>query len=141
MVTFPSDISPELASVIKSYPAAAQTYALNIRNLIHDIASEDPKIGQITETLKWGEPAFLTSKPKSGTTLRFDWKESRPDKIGLFVHCNTALIQTFRDMFGSALEFEGNRAIWLDLKAPPPEDILTVCIGKILTYHLDKGSS
>lgn len=141
MVTFPSDISPELASVIKSYPATAQTYALNIRNLIHDIASKDPKIGQITETLKWGEPAFLTSKPKSGTTLRFDWKESRPDKIGLFVHCNTALIQTFRDMFGSALEFEGNRAIWLDLKAPPPEDILTVCIGKILTYHLNKGSS
>ena len=141
MVTFPSDISPELASVIKSYPATAQTYALNIRNLIHDIASKDPKIGQITETLKWGEPAFLTSKPKSGTTLRFDWKESRPDKIGLFVHCNTALIQTLRDMFGNALEFEGNRAIWLDLKAPPPEDILTVCIGKILTYHLNKGSS
>lgn len=141
MISLSPDITPELASVIKSYPQSARLYAEYLRKLIYKIASDDADIGQITETLKWGEPAFLTSKPKSGTTLRFDWKESRPDKIGLFVHCNTALIQTLRDMFGNVLEFEGNRAIWLDLKAPPPEDILTVCIGKILTYHLNKGSS
>lgn len=131
-------ITPELRSVIERYPEPAQIYAKNVRKLIYEIAADDPDIGHLTETLKWGEPAFLTSEPKSGTTLRFDWKEKRPDKIGLFVHCNTTLVQTFRDMFADRLEFDGNRAIWLDLKAPPPEDILKIFIGRVLTYHLNR---
>ena len=27
-------------------------------------------VGEITETLRWGQPSYITSKPKSGTTIR-----------------------------------------------------------------------
>ena len=57
----------------------------------------------------------------------------------IFVNCKTTLIQSFKDLFPEALNFEGTRAIWLDLNKPLPPDILSICIGKTLTYHLDKG--
>jgi len=93
----------------------------------------------LTETLKWREPSYLTEKTKSGTTLRFDWKETHPDKLGIFVNCRTSLIRSFQDLFSDELIFAGTRAIWLDINQPLPKDILAICIGKILTYHLEKG--
>lgn len=132
-------IATPVANVIKSYPLPAQKYALKLRALILETAGQDAHIGALTETLKWREPAYLTDATKSGTTLRFDWKEKYPDKIGLFVNCQTSLIRSFQDQFHDELEFEGNRAIWLNIHQPLPKDILTICIGKTLTYHLDKG--
>lgn len=126
-------------NVIKSYPSIAQKYARELRALILETAQRDARIGPLTETLKWREPAYLTEATKSGTSLRFDWKEKYPDKLGLFVSCQTTLIRTFQDQFHDELNFEDNRAIWLDLHQPLPRYILAICIGKTLTYHLDKG--
>lgn len=128
-----------VADVIKCYPVPAQKYAVKLRSLILEIAQNDPHIGALTETLKWREPAYLTEATKSGTTLRFDWKEKHPDKLGVFVNCRTTLIRGFQDMFGDELSFEGNRAIWLDINKPLPRDILTIFISKTLTYHLNNG--
>ncbi|MEP3889756.1 MAG: DUF1801 domain-containing protein [Hellea sp.] len=137
MTSSPTIATP-VADVIKCYPALAQEYALDLRALILKTAAQDARIGALTETLKWREPAYLTEVTKSGTTLRFDWKEKRPHKMGLFVNCKTTLIQSFQDMFADELSFEGTRAIWLNLNEPLPRDILAICIGKTLTYHLDK---
>lgn len=131
-------IATPVADVIKSYPAPAQKYALELRALIQKTAAQDARIGPLTETLKWREPSYLTDVTKSGTTLRFDWKEKHPDKIGLFVNCKTTLIRSFQDLFENELSFEGTRAIWLNINEPLPHDILAICIGKSLTYHLDK---
>lgn len=131
-------IATPVDNVIKSYPAHAQKYARELRTLIMETARQDSRIGPLTETLKWQEPAYLTEATKSGTTLRFDWKEKHPDKIGLFVNCKTSLITSFRDIFSDALKFEGTRAIWLEINKPLPRHILAICIGKTLTYHLDK---
>lgn len=138
MTSSPSIATP-VADVIKCYPARARKYALDLRALILMTAAQDDRIGVLTETLKWREPAYLTEVSKSGTTLRFDWKEKRPQKMGLFVNCKTTLIPSFRDLFGDDLNFESTRAIWLDINEPLPRDILAICIGKTLTYHLDKG--
>ena len=132
-------IPTSVANVIKGYPLAAQNYALDLRLLILETAEQDARIGPLAETLKWREPSYLTNSTKSGTTLRFDWKGKHPDKIGIFVNCQTTLIRSFQDLFHDALKFEGSRAIWLDIHQPLPRDILAICIGKTLTYHLDKG--
>ena len=138
MSAFPDTLTSPVRDVIQSYPKDAQKYALALRELILDTAAHDPRIGPLTETLKWREPSYLTEKTKSGTTLRFDWKSQKPSKMGIFVNCKTTLIAGFRDLFADELEFEDTRAIWLNLDKPIPRDILRICIGKTLTYHLDK---
>ena len=131
-------IAPQVALVIKSYPKNVQKQALALRALIFSTAQQDKRIGPLTETLKWREPSYLTQVTKSGTTLRFDWKAKAPEKIGIFVNCKTTLIDDFRSLFDKALTFEGSRAIWLNVNKPLPRDILQICIGKTLTYHMDK---
>lgn len=138
MTAINATIATSVNNVIKGYPPLARNYALKLRALILETAQQDVRIGPLTETLKWREPSYLTEKTKSGTTLRFDWKEKHPSKMGIFVSCQTSLIRSFQDQFHGELNFEGTRAIWLDLGKPLPRDILTICIGKTLTYHLEK---
>ncbi len=66
-------------------------------------------MGNIDETLKWGQPAYLTHQSKSGTTLRLG--VPAPKKIALFVHCQTTLISEFQALFPDEFTYDGNRAI------------------------------
>ena len=118
-----------------SYPDDIQPKMLELRQLILRVAGSDSKIGPIDEALKWGEPSFLTNQTKSGTTIRIDWKPKMPDQIGLYVHCQTSLVDTYRSMFPD-LRYEGNRAVLLDVNKPLPERELRLCIHMALTYHL-----
>jgi hypothetical protein len=121
-----------------SYPSYIKPKMEELRELIYDIAENTDGVGEITETTKWNEPAYLTSKPKSGTTIRIDWKAKDPDHLGLYVSCNTTLIETYRSMFGNTLTFEGNRAILIPNNEPLPKKELMLCIRMALRYHLDK---
>ncbi len=56
----------------------------------------------------------------------------------MFFHCQTRLVDTFREIFRDDLAFEGNRAIILDAADELPEDALRHCIAMALTYHLNK---
>lgn len=86
----------------------ARTRMLKLRELIFNSGSElGLENTQIEETLKWGEPSYLSPK---GATIRMGWNEKDPDFYQLFFHCQTSLIETFRTLFPH-LEFEGNRAI------------------------------
>ena len=123
----------------KSYPDHIRPKMESFRNLIYKVAKTTDSVGEIKETLKWGEPAYLTTKPKSGTTIRIDWKPKSPDQIAMYVNCQTSLISTFRTLFADDLKFEGNRAIVFPVKKPIPKKQLTVCIIMALRYHLDKS--
>lgn len=123
-----------------SYPDHIKPKMESLRDLIYEVAKSTEDVGEIEETLKWGEPAYLTSETKSGTTVRIDWKSKSPDQIGLYVSCNTTLIDTFRTMFGDDLTFEGNRAIVFPAEKPIPKKQLMICIQMALRYHLDKNS-
>lgn len=109
-----------------------------LRTLIFEVASQTEGVGEITETLKWSEPAYLTTKPKSGTTIRIDWKAKHPERVGLYVNCSTSLVENYRSMFSDKLQFEGTRAILLQANSPLPEKELKICIQMALRYHLDK---
>nr|WP_249661101.1 DUF1801 domain-containing protein [Variovorax sp. PCZ-1] len=111
---------------------------LALRELIFDVAAHSLEIGELQETLKWGEPAYLTALTKSGSTVRMDWKAKSPEHIGIYFNCNTMLVDSFRSMFPREFEFEGHRAILLNVKAPLPKKELSMCIQAALTYKLMK---
>ena len=62
--------SGDVGKVFATYPAPARKLLLAIRAMLYETAESLPEAGRITETLKWGEPAYLTERPKSGTTIR-----------------------------------------------------------------------
>ena len=114
------------------YPAHVKTKMHDLRTLILETAAENDAIGELEETLKWGEPSYIS---KIGSTVRIDWKEKAPNKYAIYFNCNTILVETFRELYGDSLTFEGNRAISLNLDNEPPRDILKHCISLALTYH------
>ena len=63
-----------VAAAYRSFPPAARRCLERIRALIFETAAALDGVGPITETLKWGEPAYLTERSRSGTTVRLGWK-------------------------------------------------------------------
>lgn len=124
----------------ESYPEEIKPKMEDLRELIYEVALDTEGVGELEETLKWSEPAYLPSQTKSGTTIRIDWKSKNPDQIGMYVSCNTTLVSTFRTMFADVLEFEGDRAILFPVDKPIPKKQLMICIQMALRYHLDKKS-
>lgn len=127
--------SHEVYVVFNSYPERYQKPLLIIRELIFSVASKIEDVGLITETLKWGQPSYLTAQTGAGTTIRLDrFDESH---IAIFLHCQTTLIETFRTLFPE-LTYSKNRAIILRLDTSLPIDELSICIEMSLTYKLKK---
>lgn len=129
---------PAAAAVFQSYPPAIAKRLLVVRELIFETASATPGVGAIEETLKWGEPAYLTAQTRSGSTVRIGWKKSAPSRYAIYFHCQTDLVERFREAFPSEFKFEGNRALVLEEGDPPPLEALSVCLAEALTYHLRK---
>lgn len=125
-------------AVLNAMPAAPRACLSRLRALVLDTAAGTPGVGPLTETLKWGEPAFLTNATKSGTTIRLGWKPAAPDTAQILVHCSTTLVNDWCDLYSGTLAFSGTRAIDLDINAPLPEAALSHCIAMALTYHARK---
>ena len=122
----------------EDYPVAVRQQLMRLRDLIFETAEGIAGVGEIEETLKWGEPAYLTSESKAGTTVRLGWKKSRPSQYAMYFHCQTNLVETFRTLFPDGFDFEGNRAILFEDGAPIEEEVLRLCIASALTYHRDR---
>lgn len=127
-------LSAEVSNIVSGYPAPVRSVFLRLREFLLEEASFNCSIGKIEETLKWGEPAYLTPSSKSGSTVRIAWKPKNPKQIGIYFNCKTTLVDTCRSMFPELL-YEGNRAILLDINQPLPEDIVRECFALALTYH------
>ena len=109
-----------------------------MRELIFRTAAETPGVGQLEETLKWGEPAYLTAASRSGSTIRIGWKKRHPTQYAIYFNCQTSLVETFRALFPDEFKFEGNRAIVFDVADAVPADSLALCIAAALTHHRSK---
>ena len=117
------------------YPETARTRLEELRNLVLRVISE-LELGEVEESLKWGEPSYSV---KTGSPLRMDWKLKSPNNYYLFFNCQTKLVDTFRELFGEKLEFDGNRAIVLSLSEPLPETTIKQCLELALTYQQRKN--
>jgi len=122
------------AAAFAAYPPQLRAKLKALRALILRTAKETEGVGPLEETLKWGQPSYLT-KSNSGTTVRID----RHGKgCALFVNCQTTLIAQYRDLYPRDLKYEGKRAIVFDIAKDPPIEPLRHCIALALTYHQRK---
>jgi hypothetical protein len=126
----------EVRKVFDAYPAKLRANLLDLRQLIFDTACETEGVGALVETLKWGRPAYVPSKPRTGSTVRIDALKSSDPKYAVFFHCQTTLVATFRDLYGNRFSFQGDRAIVFSHGEKVPRDALRHCIAMALTYHL-----
>ncbi len=128
-----------MAQVFAGYPPAVAPALWTLRELIFQTAAATPGVGPLDETLKWGEPAYLTTRSKSGSTLRLRHKSAQPTDYALMFNCQTTLVETFRTLFPGELRFEGQRAIVFDAGQPIPTQTVSFCIAAALTYHRKKA--
>ena len=122
----------EVEKVFDAYPNDVRSKMLFLRQLVLEAAKEIDSVKNIEETLKWGEPSYLT---KSGSTIRMDWKKSKPDQYAMYFHCKTKLIDTFKELYKDKFNFDGNRAIVFNIKDKISVNELKHCISLSLTYH------
>ncbi len=130
-------MSNAATSLFATYEPREREALMALRDLILKVAATTPGVGQIEETLKWGQPSFLTPQTRSGTTIRLGGSGA-DNEVALFVHCQTTLIEEFRQTFSDTLRFEGNRAILVDCDQDLPTEALGHCIAQALTYHSRK---
>ena len=64
--------NPAVANVFKAYPPTVRKQILALRTPIFETAPVTGRVGEIEETLKRLEPAYTTSKTKSGSAVRSD---------------------------------------------------------------------
>ena len=126
-----------VSATFEAYPKPVRAKLLALRKLILDTAKTTKGVGIIEEALRWGQPSYLTSESKSGSTIRIDQVKSVPGQYAVFFHCQTNLVATFRELYPD-LKYSGNRAILLDARDKLPEAELRHCVGLALTYHLGK---
>ena len=123
---------PKVEEVFANYPDFVRDKMQFLRELVIETAEEIDEISTLEETLKWGEPSFLT---KHGSTLRMDWKAKTPDQYAMYFKCTSRLVETFRVVFEHTFNFEGKRAIVFQLHQKVPVLELKECIKASLTYH------
>lgn len=118
-------------------PACERLLAL--REMIIDEAARHPEIGEVQETLKWGQPSYLPVKPRTGTTIRIDRHRAKVDSVGLYFNCNSSLADDYQQLYPGVFEYEGRRAILIGTSGPVRAKELRHCIALALTYHLNKN--
>jgi len=123
---------PKVKDIFDNYPETVQKQLLHLREVVLRTASEIDGLEKLEETLKWGEPSYLT---KYGSTVRMDWKEKNPDQYAMYFKCTSRLVQTFKTVYKGKFKFEGKRAIIFQLNDKIPEKELKHCIVLALTYH------
>jgi hypothetical protein len=131
--------SRKTAAVFRAYPAKLRGRLESLRRLILKTAAKMEGVGPLEEALKWGQPSFLTTQSRSGSTIRIDRAKGNDDQYAIYFHCQTNLVRTFRELYPKKFDYEGNRAVVLDANKKPDEKALAHCIALALTYHLRKS--
>lgn len=124
-------------AVFEAYPPPVKSRLLALRRLIFDTATATNGVGKLEEALKWGQPSYLTTESKSGSTVRIDQLKNEAGGYAVYFHCQTDLVETFRERYPE-LRYGGNRSILLDASEKLPEAALRHCIALALTYHARK---
>ncbi len=128
---------PAVAAIFAGYSVNVRRKLLVLRQLIFDTASAIEGVGELEETLRWGEPSYLTAQTRSGSMVRINAK-GLEGRYAMYFHCQTNLVETFRDRYADKFTFE-NRAIVFENGDAVPVKELRHCIALALTYHSDRS--
>lgn len=124
--------NPAVKEVFQSFPKEAREKVLYFRKLIIEVAEQLEDVDLLEETLKWGQPSYISKK---GSTIRIDWKRKQQDEYAIFFQCTSNLVPTFRTVFKNEFKFEGNREITFHLEDALPEEELKKIFATALRYH------
>ena len=125
-------INPEVELIFNNYPDFVRDKMLKLRELVLEVADETNAVNELEETLKWGEPSYLT---KIGSTVRMDWKSKSPNQYAVYFQCTSRLVETFKMIFKNTFDYQGKRAIVFQLDDEVPINELKYCFKAALTYH------
>ncbi|WP_342069866.1 DUF1801 domain-containing protein [Yoonia algicola] len=131
--------SDKVASVFAAFAKTERDMALSLRDLIFDVAQTTPEAGEVEETLKWGQPSYLTPETKSGSTLRIGL--AKGGGVAIFAHCGTDIISTYAATFDKMDQIEGNRAVVFQRANDIVPERLRFLVHHGLTYRLRKATS
>ena len=134
MKTAPPIADAEVQVAFERFDGAVRETLLRVRAMIYAEAAELPQIGRLAETLKWGQPAYLTPDRKAATTLRLG--APKTGGAAVFTHCQSSVMAEVQALAGPSVRFEGNRALLLQAGAALPEAALRHLSRRALTYHL-----
>lgn len=127
-------LDPAVRAVFDAYPTDLRVALLNLRQLIFATAVE-ANVGTLVEALRWGQPAYLTARPRTGTTIRIDAVKGSNHRYAVYVNCKTTLLESYRILYPDHFVFEGQRALVLSTSTAVQEVALKHCIALALTYH------
>ncbi len=122
--------------VYSSYPGEQGEKLRALREIVLEVAAATDGVGTIEECLKWGQPSFVTVKPKSGSTIRVDAVKGSKSQVAMYFICHTNLVDRFRELYPDEFDYAGNRALVFDVQASVPDEELRHCVAMALTYHL-----
>jgi len=134
MIASPPFDSADVAAAFARFPDAACPGLLALRNMIFAVAADTPGAGKLHETLKWGQPAYLTPETRAGSTLRLGVPKS--GGYAIYAHCRTTIIADFHALFADDFSYDGTRAVLFDAQSTPDTDKLRLLVASALTYHL-----
>lgn len=126
-------MSPDVQAAVDAASPEARQGMLKLRELILSIGNDLPEIGTLTETLRWGQPAYITSR-RAGASLRLGIPKT--GGFALYTHCQTSLIADFAAAFTNMDSVEGTRAIHFTNASQIDPIRHGMLIKSILTYHL-----
>jgi hypothetical protein len=127
----------DVASVFKAYPPVLRVKLMALRELVFDTAEKTTGVGRLTETLKWGQPSYLTQETGSGKTVRID-RLKADDGYAVYFHCQSGLVGQFRELYPDTFKYEGKRAIVFNSGDRVPARALRHCLALALTHHARK---
>lgn len=129
--------SADVQRVFENYDEVMREKLLFLRQLILETAVETEGVGELEETLKWGQPSYLTPSG-SGSTIRIDQVKGQTGQYAMYLNCRTSLIESYRQIYPETFRFEGTRAIIFDVSDDLPVEVVKDCIALALTYHRHK---
>jgi Domain of unknown function (DU1801) len=132
-------------AVFAACPRPVRERLMALRRLIFDTAAATPGVGTVEETLKWGQPSYLTPKTRSGSTIRIDRVKDTPGHVAMYFNCNSKLVPTFVELYPGIFNSDGKRVLFFDeadalfgKRTASQEAPLRHCIALALTHHLRK---
>lgn len=136
------DLPPEVDAAFSAFDPQVRDLLMQCRTLVFDTAAEVDGVGQITETLKWGQPSYLTQTTAAGSTIRLAMAAPESGTAApcpaLYVHCATDLIEQFKTFYPNTFEYQGKRALIITRDIGSVTAELRHCIALALTYKLRK---
>ena len=131
-------VDPKVKEAFNGLSPAVRKKLMGLRKLIFEVANRTDGVGELTETLKWGQPSYLTEKSKSGSTVRIGREKKTAGDYAIYFKCQTTLVASFKKRYKDKFRYEGNRAILFRVDDKIPVRELSHCISMALTYHLNK---